>query len=175
MKRMGSRSGSKVSTSAKALALLLLASAAACGEPEQPKPKQSAPKPAAPIVPKQAPPPAEPQAEPAAGGQACAADVLKRYYELIETRHYDAAWQLRENKAGAPTADAFAANYELYSEHHATVGTPSFVADAGEWLYVEVPVQRYGKFQDGKTFANAGTVTLRRRKSGGEWRIFTSG
>jgi hypothetical protein len=49
------------------------------------------------------------------------------------------------------------------------------VAEAGEWLYVEVPVQRYGKFRDGKTFANAGTVTLRRRKSGGEWRIFTRG
>jgi hypothetical protein len=101
--------------------------------------------------------------------------VLRLYYELIAARRYEAAQRLRESSSRAPSAAAFAANFERYSEHHATVGTPSLVAEAGEWLYVEVPVQRYGKFRHGKTFANAGTVTLRRRKSGGEWRIFTSG
>ena len=175
MKRTASRSGSKVSISAKAPALLLLVFAAACGEPEQAKPKQSAPKLAPAVALEQATPPAEPQAEPATGAEASSADVLKQYYELIEARRYEAAWQLREKSARAPTVRDFAANFERYSEHHATVGTPSLVAEAGEWHYVEVPVQRYGKFRDGKTFANAGTVTLRRRKSGGEWRIFTSG
>jgi hypothetical protein len=101
--------------------------------------------------------------------------VLERHYALIEARQYKAARELRESSKRAPSAEAFAANFERYAEHHATVGAPSKVAEAGEWLYVEVPVQRYGKFKNGKTFVNAGTVTLRRRKSGGEWRIFTSG
>jgi hypothetical protein len=172
---MGSRSGSKVSISAKqALALLCLASA--CGEAEQRAPKQATLKvqPSRATVPPPAPAPLDAE-EPASGAEAGAAYVLKRYYALIGARRYEPAQRLRESSARAPNAGEFAANFERYAEHHATVGTPSMVAEAGEWLYVEVPVQRYGKFQNGKTFVNAGTVTLRRRKSGGEWRIFTSG
>jgi hypothetical protein len=154
------------------LCLLLLA----CGEAEQAKPRQAVPRPAPAIAPVEAPPPVEPKAaEPVSRAEAGAADVLRLYYELIAVRRYEAARRLRESGSRAPSAAAFAANFERYSEHHATVGTPSSVAEAGEWLYVEVPVQRYGKFTHGKMFANAGTVTLRRRKLGGDWRIFTSG
>lgn len=104
-----------------------------------------------------------------------AADVLKRYYALIGERRYEEARALRETGSRAPTADAFAANFEKYAEHRATIGTPSLVAEGGDWLYVEVPVQTYGKLKSGAAFGSAGTVTLRRRKSGGEWRIHTSG
>jgi hypothetical protein len=165
-----------VSTSAKPLSLCLLFLTASCGEAEQAKPEQRAPQRPPPAASGEAPPPAEPKAANAVlGAEAGAADVLKLYYELIGTRRYEAAGRLREESARPPSAAEFAANFERYAEHHATIGTPSLVAEAGEWLYVEVPVQRYGKFRSGKTFANAGTVTLRRRKSGGEWRIFTSG
>jgi hypothetical protein len=174
---MGSRSGSKVSISARLLALILAGLAAACGEAEQKKPKQAASKPVSDIAqPEAPPPPDEPKvAEPVSRVEAGAADVLKLYYELIAARRYEAARGLRDSAGRQASAADFAANFDRYSEHHATVGTPSLVAEAGEWLYVEVPVQRYGKFRDGKTFANAGTVTLRRLKSGREWRIFTSG
>jgi ketosteroid isomerase-like protein len=163
-----------VSTSARALALLLLT--AGCGEAEQGQPKQAAPRPAPAMVRPQARLPPEPEvAEPVSLKEGGAADVLKLYYEHISARRYEAARVLRDPEGRQASAAEFAANFERYSEHHATVGTPSLVAEAGEWLYVEVPVQRYGKFRDGKTSANAGTVTLRRRKSGGEWRIFTRG
>jgi hypothetical protein len=162
-----------VSTSAKLL--LVLVCLTACGQDEQPPPKQ--------LPRKQAPPPATPAPQPAQteqkmslpGDEAGAADVLKSYFAAIEVRDHEAARQLRDSSGRQPTAEEFAANFERYAEHRATVGTPSLVVEAGEWQYVEVPVQRYGKFRDGKTFVNAGTVSLRRPKNGGAWRIFTSG
>jgi hypothetical protein len=166
-----------VSISVRRHALCLLFLAAACGEAEQAETKKAAPKPAPAMATKEAPsPPADSKAaEPVSHAEAGAADVLKLYYGLIAKRRYEDARRLRESSARAPSAAQFAANFDSYAEHYATIGTPSLVAEAGEWLYVEVPVQRYGKFRDGKTFVNAGTMTLRRRKSGGEWRIFTSG
>ena len=179
---MGGRSASKVSNSPEPRALVgwLVAAclaATGCGEeePRPPPPKKNA---AAQVQPAPSPPvPApEPEAGPSksgSGGAEEAARTLQRYHDLIGAGDYEAAQRLRE-KDGHTLAD-FAANFERYAEYRATVGQPSQVAEWGDWLYVEVPVQRYGKYKSGSAFANAGTVTLRRPKTGGPWRIRTSG
>lgn len=102
-----------------------------------------------------------------------AANVLRRYYRLIEERRFPDALKLRE--PDGVEADAFAAHFEGYASHGATVGRQSEPVQAGSWLYVEVPVQTYGSMKDGTPFGSVGTVTLRRPKAGGEWRIFTRG
>ena len=158
---------------AAALALAL----AGCGEAERQAPAgpERTARPPVEVAPQPAPEPAKQAAEPSPQAGDGAADVLKRYYALIGERRYEEARALRETGSRAPTGDQFAANFDKYAEHRATIGTPSLVAEAGDWLYVEVPVQTYGKLKTGAAFGSAGTVTLRRRKSGGQWRIHTSG
>lgn len=102
-----------------------------------------------------------------------AADVLRRYYTLIEERRFTEALELRE--PDGLEADAFAAHFGGYASHGATVGRQTEPVEAGSWLYVEVPVQTYGTMKGGTPFGSVGTVTLRRPKSGGDWRIFTRG
>jgi hypothetical protein len=105
-----------------------------------------------------------------------AANVLQTYYALIEAGKYAEAFRLREPSQGL-SADRFAASFEDYAEYHARIGTPSRPHGAAGSLYVEVPVQLYGRLKDGRPFSNAGTVTLRRSNNvpGGskEWRIYT--
>jgi len=102
-----------------------------------------------------------------------AADVLRNYYALIGERRYSQAHKLREPNGA--DADAFAAHFGRFASHEVTVGTPTEPVAADGWLYVEVPVHTYGTMKDGKSFGSAGTVTLRRPETGGEWRIFTKG
>ncbi len=101
--------------------------------------------------------------------------MVQTYYALIEARKYADAYKLREPAKGAPTAEDFARSFDRYAEYHVTIGRPSEPVEGDGWLYVEVPVQPYGRMTDGSPLASAGTVTLRRRKDGGEWRIFTKG
>jgi hypothetical protein len=156
-------------------ALVLCFALASCGEVESNAPPTEEPVPV-----KNAQAPAQPRAEaspePAsapAGGQA-AAEVVRSYYAFIQAGNYGEARKLREN---VPDPAAFLANFERYAEHRATVGRPSETVESGDWLYVEVPVQTYGRLKTGGTFSSAGTVTLRRRKTepDGNWRIYTSG
>lgn len=154
----------------RSLALALLLSA--CAEeppPPQPEPQPEAEAPAAPEAP-------SPKEEPAPvhGGED-AAQVVRTYYALIEARRYAEAYKLREPAPAAPGLGAFAANFDRYAEYHATIGTPSEPVESNGWLYVEVPVQPYGRMKDGSPLASAGTLTLRRRAAGGSWRIFTKG
>ncbi|HEV2746749.1 MAG TPA: hypothetical protein VGW34_05570 [Allosphingosinicella sp.] len=109
-----------------------------------------------------------------------AADILKNYYSLIAQQRYEDAWRLREPGARAPTASQLAAGFADYAEYHANVGAPSEVARAAGSLYVEVPVQTYGRKRDGSPFSSAGTVTMRRPDgdpgaAGAQrrWRIYT--
>lgn len=154
----------------RSLALALLLSACAEERPAPPpEPELEAKAAAAPA--------ASPAAEdrvPVQGGED-AAQVIQTYYALIEARKYAEAYKLREPAPGAPGLEAFAANFDRYAEYHATIGTPSEPVESGGWLYVEVPVQPYGRMKDGSPLASAGTLTLRRRASGGGWRIFTKG
>ena len=111
-----------------------------------------------------------------------AANVLQSYYALIEQGDYEEAWALRSPAPDGPTAAEFAASFDQYAEYHAQIGAPSDIEGAAGSLYVEVPVQTYGRMKDGKPFSSAGTVTLRRSNNipgstpeQRRWRIYTSG
>lgn len=102
--------------------------------------------------------------------------MLQTYYALIEAGKFGEAYRLRESSRNAASEAAFAGSYGRYAEHHATVGAPSRIAEAGGWLYVEVPVQMYGRMKTGAPMASAGTITLRRpaTEPNAPWRIYTS-
>lgn len=155
----------------RAPALLLLAALAGCsGEPpaapETPAADAKAQPPAAPA------PSAEPRAEPRPTAEAPSTDneaeaaraVVRTYFAHIEAGDYEAAWALRWHGEAddAASRKAFLDSRALYAEHHATVGIPGSVEGAAGSLYVEVPVQLYGRLASGKPFSSAGTVTLRR-------------
>lgn len=93
-----------------------------------------------------------------------AADVVRRYYALIEEGRYAAAWRLRWDSDDGPgnRAKAFINSFAQYRSYHATVGPPSEIEGAAGSLYAEIPVQLYGEYKDGRPFATAGTVTIRR-------------
>ena len=147
-------------------AAFLLVGCAEEPEPKaRPEPRREAPKKVEPSLP-------EPVAakSPAMEGSS-AAETLRRYHGLIRARRFVEAYRLRE--PGGADLQAFTAHFERFRAYDVTVGTPSLPAAAGEWIYVEVPVQTYGTMADGEPFGSAGTMTLRRGKSGGEWRIYT--
>lgn len=108
-----------------------------------------------------------------------AADVVRHYYALIESGNYEKAWLLRWESKG-PGRDRFVAGFGPYAEYHATVGTPTDIQGAAGSLYVDVPVQLYGRRKDGRPFGSAGTITLRRvndvpgsTEAERRWRIYT--
>lgn len=108
-----------------------------------------------------------------------AADVVRDYYALIESGDYEKAWLLRWDSKGSGR-NRFVAGFAPYAEYHATVGTPTEIQGAAGSLYVEVPVQLYGRRKDGKPFGSAGTITLRRvndvpgsTEVERRWRIYT--
>jgi hypothetical protein len=153
------------------LSLLL----AGCGGSEAPPPKQQPePEQASPAPSPPAPAEAAERPDSRNGGGGDAAKVARRYYSLIQSRNYAEAYALREPAENAPTLQAFAANFERHADYRVTVGTPSRSVESGGWIYVEVPVQSYGRFKDGSPLASAGILTLRKRE-GGQWRIFTKG
>ncbi len=94
-----------------------------------------------------------------------AADVVQRYYALIEEAKYRQAWALWEDggKASGTTPDAFAAGFARYSEYHANVGAPGEVDPGAGQRFVTVPVVVFGRTRvDGKRFDLKGEVTLHR-------------
>jgi hypothetical protein len=105
------------------------------------------------------------------GAASDAATALRLYYDHIEAGRYEAAFELRE--PGEADAAAFVAHFRRFASQKVSIGLPSIPVEGKGWLYVEVPVQTYGTMTDGTPFGSAGTVTLRRRASGGDWRIYT--
>jgi hypothetical protein len=93
-----------------------------------------------------------------------AATVLETYFALIEARRYADAWELwsDEGRASGRSVAEFAAQFDRYREYHANIGAPGTVEGAAGSLYVEVPVQIYGRLADGTPFNAAGPATLRR-------------
>lgn len=170
--------------------LCLLACACGSGETPAPPADNRAEVTAPTQAPLQPPAPGEPDGLPddrkpveeeafSSGSAQGAAAVLQTYYALIEEANYGEAFHLREQRPDGPTEEQFAASFKDYAEYHANIGRPSEVQGAAGSLYVEVPVQTYGRYKDGKPFSSAGTVALRRSNNipGGnnEWRIYTGG
>jgi hypothetical protein len=118
-------------------------------------------------------PPAETERDREDSGDA--ADALKRYYSRIQSGDYDSAWEMRSGESGDEAKRRFADNFRAYETYQADVGTPSEPVESNGWAYVEVPVMIRGTFKGGKPFSSAGSVTVRKSKSGagGGWRIYT--
>jgi hypothetical protein len=158
------------------IALMLLA---CCHRqaPASPPQRQSTAAPEA--APRTAAPAAQHEAQAASDDAAGAADLLRRYYGLIEAGRYDEAWQMRSNGRGIDAAQ-FAAHFKAYETYHSLVGTPSRPVSSQGWIWVEVPVMTTGRFLGGKPFGSTGSVTLRRPAAGSDapasergWRIYT--
>ncbi len=123
------------------------------------------------------PDPAEPQAAPAnaAAGRAAApsptpaqieegraaAETLRLYYEHVAAGDHRAAWALRERRPGLGF-EAFAASFSAYEDYRATVGVPSLPVATDGFLWIEVPVQLYGRLRGGASFGSVGRVTMKR-------------
>jgi hypothetical protein len=93
-----------------------------------------------------------------------AANVVQSYYALLEQGKYGEAWKLWSDagRASGKTEEAFAAGFGGYDEYHANIGAPGRIEGAAGSLYVEVPVQVYGRLKGGAPFNRRGSMTLRR-------------
>lgn len=88
-----------------------------------------------------------------------AADVVQRYFAFAESGRYAEAARLR---APAPENAALKAELDGYDSYHGLVGAPGAVEGAAGSLYVEVPVQVYGRLKDGREVHKGGVAVLRR-------------
>ena len=84
-----------------------------------------------------------------------AGQVVQSYFALTESGRFAEANKLWS--AGVERLDLAG-----YREIHANIGAPGDVAGGAGSLYVEIPVQLYGRLKDGKAFNSRGTMTLRR-------------
>jgi len=88
-----------------------------------------------------------------------AANVVQTWFALLESgRGADAKSAWRD----PATADAFVKSLGDPREVHAQIGSPGAIEGAAGSLFVEVPVQVYGRARDGSPFSKLGTATLRR-------------
>lgn len=93
-----------------------------------------------------------------------AANVVQTFFAHVEAGDHQQAWRLwsEGGKASGMSAPEFAASFDRYAEYHARVGAPGRIEGAAGSLYVEVPVQVYGRHKDGSQFNAAGMVRLKR-------------
>jgi hypothetical protein len=93
-----------------------------------------------------------------------AANVVQLYYAYLEAgKHSDALglrWSTRARSS--PAATEFARSFTDYKEYRARVGAPGAIKAASGSLFVEVPVQVFGRRLDGAQFNKVGVVQLRR-------------
>lgn len=87
------------------------------------------------------------------------ADVVQVYFALVEAGRYAEAWKLRGGSAGQTE---FARSFAAYDSYHGLVGAPGPVEGAAGSLYLEVPVQIYGRWKDGREMHQGGVAVLRR-------------
>ena len=88
-----------------------------------------------------------------------AGQVLQQYFALLEAGKESQADKLWSG-SGAPAE--FSNRLAQYREIHANIGAPGDPEGAAGSIYVDVPVQLYGRLKDGKEFNARGTMTLRR-------------
>ncbi|HEX8644960.1 MAG TPA: hypothetical protein VF702_13705 [Allosphingosinicella sp.] len=99
-----------------------------------------------------------------------AAAALRNYYAHIARRDYRAAWALRERRPGLDF-EAFARSFALYADYHADVGQPSFPAAADGFVWIDAPVQIWGRQHDGERFGSVGRVMLKRPAGSRVWKV----
>jgi hypothetical protein len=84
-----------------------------------------------------------------------AGQVLQRYFAFVESGNSAEANKLWSE--GAPKLDL-----SPYKEVHANIGAPGGLEGAAGSIYVDIPVQLYGRTIAGKEFSAQGSMTLRR-------------
>ena len=84
-----------------------------------------------------------------------AGQVLQRYFAFVESGNSAEASKLWLD--GAQPLD-----FSGYKEIYANIGTPGNPAGAAGSIYVDIPVQLYGRTSEGKEFTARGSMTLRR-------------
>jgi hypothetical protein len=84
-----------------------------------------------------------------------AGQVVQQYFALVESGKLAEASKLW-------SAGVERLNLAAYREVHASIGAPGNVEGGAGSLYVEIPIQLYGRLKDGKEFNSRGTMTLRR-------------
>jgi hypothetical protein len=99
-----------------------------------------------------------------------ARETLLRYYAAIGRRDYRAAWALREHPPGLDY-ERFAASFAVYADYQANVGTPSYPAEAEGWVWIDAPVQTWGRRTDGERFGSVGRVLMKRPAGSRRWKI----
>ena len=88
-----------------------------------------------------------------------AGQVVQRYFGLLEAGKRAEAESLWSD-SGTPFE--FANQLAQYREIHANIGAPGKPEGAAGSVYVEIPVQLYGRTTAGKEFSAPATMTLRR-------------
>ncbi|HYJ30315.1 MAG TPA: hypothetical protein VEW25_08250 [Allosphingosinicella sp.] len=101
-----------------------------------------------------------------------AAAALGLYYEHLGRRAWRAAFAMRQPEPGL-TIERFVANYQRYEDYRATVGVPSLPARRDGDIWVQVPVQLYGRMRGGRPFGSVGAVTLKRAAGDNRWLILS--
>ena len=84
-----------------------------------------------------------------------AGQVLQRYFAFVESGNSAEANKLWSE--GASKLDL-----SPYKEVHANIGAPGELEGAAGSIYVDIPVQLYGRTIAGKEFSADGSMTLRR-------------
>ena len=87
------------------------------------------------------------------------ADVVQTYFALIEAGRYAEALKLRSGEAAE---GALAKSFSAYDSYHGLVGAPGRIEGAAGSLHLEVPVQIYGRWKDGREVHESGVAVLRR-------------
>ena len=170
----------------KAVALALLLAVACSQEPAAPKANEAAPanettteaplNPPAPGQPGGLPDDRTPITEGPIDSKSAqgAGQVLQRYFAFVESGNSAEASKLWSE--GAARLDL-----SPYKEVHANIGAPGEPEGAAGSIYVDIPVQLYGRAVAGKEFNARGKMTLRRvndvpgsTASQREWHIYRS-
>jgi len=109
-----------------------------------------------------------------------AANVVQTYYALLGAGEYGRAYRLwsgRGRASGLGEA-AFEQSMRAYAQYRANVGAPGRIEGTRGTLFVQVPVQVYGRRLDGSEFSSLGAMRLRRSGDGtrsssedGLWRL----
>jgi hypothetical protein len=84
-----------------------------------------------------------------------AGQVLQSYFALVESGRFAEADKLWSK--GVERLDLTG-----YREVHGNIGAPGKVEGGAGSLYVEIPVQLYGRLKDGEEFSSRGMMILRR-------------
>jgi hypothetical protein len=91
-----------------------------------------------------------------------AANVVQTYFALLTERKYQEALALWQKGADTPKMPDFGQSLDRYARLGANIGAPGRLDPGAGQVYVEVPVQFYGRLKTGAVVNMLGSATLHR-------------